>query len=602
MNSAVARPLTARAAPAARLARALRAWLTRLATETPVTRLEAALRTGNTLGLEAAVPWPAAALVGRALLSETLGDVYAQAGVAAPAPVRVAKAATRVGDVGLRFDLTNPRALDWASTTSAARVTAIGDETRGAIRALTTRALREGMPPRTAATLIREVVGLTTRQAQQVANARAGWVAAGVPAAVVEARVARLAATLRTQRAELIARTETLEAQAAGQDEAWRQAEEAGLLDRAVVQEAWLVAEDERTCPECAPMADQRAPLGGWFTTGSGRPIQRPPVHPACRCTKILVEGSAPPEEPAPPTVTPPALPSSNEPAWVQAIRARIGDGLRTDTDAIAVGQLVQAAWDQGLAGTAWPRLTARVAAGDAQLRAWAAELTRLAWQRQVAGPGALGDALAVQGAGLTQLFRALHDTLAPLRAELGGIAFQTLPRVLGAIRPLGGVALRWAPRSHRAAVAALESVTPVLPRAWLDASAAAGPLRATVVARGAYRHGTATVQLPRRALVQGALHELGHRFELTVPGLRLLEQQFYARRTAGERLRPLAGYRGEWTRPDAFAAPYIGKDYGHRAYEILSMGQEAVYQHTLDGLAADPEHRAFVLGLLAGA
>jgi len=115
-------------------------------------------------------------------------------------------------------------------------------------------------------------------------------------------------------------------------------------------------------------------------------------------------------------------------------------------------------------------------------------------------------------------------------------------------------------------------------------------------------------------------IHEFTHRMEYVhVPeGARLaeLEDMFLRRRTnagphakgprQGKRRYKL-GRKDEMTRPDDFADPYFGKEYeGLRAREILSTGIEAVFGNKfgnlmgMDGYKADPDHRAFVLGVLA--
>jgi SPP1 gp7 family putative phage head morphogenesis protein len=55
----------------------------------------------------------------------------------------------------------------------------------------------------------------------------------------------------------------------------------------------WLTTRDERVCPVCAPRDGKRYPLNT---------IERPPIHPQCRCTLVprirddlLVEPVAPP-------------------------------------------------------------------------------------------------------------------------------------------------------------------------------------------------------------------------------------------------------------------------------------------------------------------
>src|SRR5690606_4496035 len=74
------------------------------------------------------------------------------------------------------------------------------------------------------------------------------------------------------QRAEVIARTETL--RAFNQGAIWQ------YQQYGVRRIRWLAATDERTCPWCRPLHGQlfpieRVPLGG------------PPIHPQCRCKAI---------------------------------------------------------------------------------------------------------------------------------------------------------------------------------------------------------------------------------------------------------------------------------------------------------------------------
>lgn len=84
-------------------------------------------------------------------------------------------------------------------------------------------------------------------------------------------------------RAESIARTETMTASNAGQQQLWDQAVEEGLLTGDEQQE-WIVTPDDLLCPICAPMEGQKAPLDGTFEV-DGEDIDGPPAHPRCRCT-----------------------------------------------------------------------------------------------------------------------------------------------------------------------------------------------------------------------------------------------------------------------------------------------------------------------------
>ena len=82
-------------------------------------------------------------------------------------------------------------------------------------------------------------------------------------------------------RAELIARTETMMAANEGQRQAWQQAITKGLLsDRA--RRVWISTEDQRICPQCEALDGQKADMDGEYPGG----VSGPPVHPNCRCTE----------------------------------------------------------------------------------------------------------------------------------------------------------------------------------------------------------------------------------------------------------------------------------------------------------------------------
>ena len=97
-------------------------------------------------------------------------------------------------------------------------------------------------------------------------------------------------------------------------------------------------------------------------------------------------------------------------------------------------------------------------------------------------------------------------------------------------------------------------------------------------------------------------VHELAHRFEACVPGIKDTEREFYERRTAGEKLEWMgAGYRfDEVTRKDNFLSIYMGKDYGGTAYELVSMGFQYAYTD-YEKLKQDEDMRDWILGILAG-
>lgn len=201
-------------------------------------------------------------------------------------------AVEQLGQVGatVTFDAANPRAAAWAADHAANLVVEITDAQRQAIRALIQRAqLAEGETWESVARQLRDVVGLTERQAQAVARFRAELVSDGVGAKKVDQRAAKYAAAQLAARAETIARTEIQTATYQGQLEAWQQGMEQGELDPARTSRVWLVRDDDRLDTEvCEPMDEQRRAWDKPFRTGDGRSLMMPPAHPRCRCAVVL--------------------------------------------------------------------------------------------------------------------------------------------------------------------------------------------------------------------------------------------------------------------------------------------------------------------------
>lgn len=103
-------------------------------------------------------------------------------------------------------------------------------------------------------------------------------------------------------------------------------------------------------------------------------------------------------------------------------------------------------------------------------------------------------------------------------------------------------------------------------------------------------------------------VHEMGHWLEHNSHQVREASQRFLARRTAGEstvRLKdlfPNSSYDvSEITRPDKFIDPYIGKDYGDRASEVVSMGLQYMFEDPAAFARRDPDHFAFIWDTMRG-
>lgn len=185
---------------------------------------------------------------------------------------------------------------------------------------------------------------------------------------------------------------------------------------------------------------------------------------------------------------------------------------------------------------------------------------------------------------------------------------------VLSGIQALGGEPWEWADRTPRAVKDSIARVSEYVPTAWLQASRAGKPVRGKMVPVGG-SYGKASVgpdilklSGTGEALDEVALHELGHRLELTNPFLQQMAQAYFEQRTAGERVRSLAdvypgrGYKlRDLVKTDRWSEAYFGRIYpGSKDTEIISMGLESLFFSTNFVWEDDHGVLEFILGLLA--
>jgi Phage Mu protein F like protein len=223
----------------------------------------------------------------RALLAHATAVIARVTQSAAP-PVRLATFAEAVEvEILGRFDLTNPWVVQAISEAVGTQIRAIDDRTLLAVRQLVRQGFEGGRTPASMARQLRDWIGLTPLQSQATARLRDTLAHAGHSARDVAARVERAVAKKIRERAELIARTESLRAANLGQHLLWLQADQQGLWDRDTMRRVWVITPDERLCPEvCQPipgMNPQGVLLDQPFQTPRGL-MQYPPAHPRCRC------------------------------------------------------------------------------------------------------------------------------------------------------------------------------------------------------------------------------------------------------------------------------------------------------------------------------
>jgi hypothetical protein len=267
----------------AALARLLTVAFGALAARTVLLRIRSALRFGNVEAAMQAVP-VADLLTLRAAVEEMLAR-SAQQGA------RIATDAELVIRLGSSAGLPVADLAFWARQRAAGLVVGIAGQTRRALRETIAQAITDGLSPPRAAKLVETVVGLNTVQAGALAKRNAELIERGVSATRRDAILARYAARLRRQRAQVIARHELMQAANAGRRAQWDRNVRDGLIAPDRWEREWvaIVPSDGRTCRYCIRQDGARAPINGSYPDGSSGP----PGHTLCRCTEVLVRAGS---------------------------------------------------------------------------------------------------------------------------------------------------------------------------------------------------------------------------------------------------------------------------------------------------------------------
>ena len=181
------------------------------------------------------------------------------------------------------LDLTNPESIAFLEDHGAEMVTEIGEETEEAIKQIVIDGFEHGNPVPQMADEIEAIIGLTSRQAQSISKLIDTLSAAGRSASDIAAIAEEKRRRLIRERAESIARTETIFASNRGQQALWMQAKRAGLIDPKTMGREWISTPDDRECPICAALDGTVVGLEQKFTSGKLASLT-PPIHVRCRC------------------------------------------------------------------------------------------------------------------------------------------------------------------------------------------------------------------------------------------------------------------------------------------------------------------------------
>jgi len=197
----------------------------------------------------------------------------------------------------LVWDALRPRNVQFLREYRTGFISGVDQKTQNGIRQIILDTFRYGGTTDEQAKRIKDLIGLTERQAIAVTNYRNMLVSEGKTASQVERFVTAYRNRQLRYRATVIARTETIRAVNAGIYAATRQAIDDGLISNP--RFVWVTVPDDRLCEWCASLEGAEVGLEENYRATVNRPVggaltyttQYPPLHPNCRCVISVIEG-----------------------------------------------------------------------------------------------------------------------------------------------------------------------------------------------------------------------------------------------------------------------------------------------------------------------
>jgi hypothetical protein len=177
-----------------------------------------------------------------------------------------------------------PETAQWVNEFVGTQIRDITATTRQAVQQTLRAGWNAGTAPRVLARQIRDVIGLTPRQAQTIARLRDQLEAQGKTAAQVQRSVDQATAKAIRYRAETIARTESVNLANRGSYETLLNAVRRGYVAAERIRRFWgLTPGACETCQEVPEMNPDGVGVYEPFQTPLG-PVMFPTLHPRCRC------------------------------------------------------------------------------------------------------------------------------------------------------------------------------------------------------------------------------------------------------------------------------------------------------------------------------
>lgn len=184
----------------------------------------------------------------------------------------------------------DPNVLLFIRTKSLERVVSMSDREEERVRDILLHGSSIGARPDSMIDEISDTVGITVLQNQRLRRKRDAAVLGGLSRVIADKVRKDDAGRVRRSRAQTIARTETNDATTFSLTESWKRAAKEGLMPPGT-RKQWVAFSDDRSSEECEDLDGDIVGLNEDFSTSAGQGFSgpRPPAHPNCRSTIVLI-------------------------------------------------------------------------------------------------------------------------------------------------------------------------------------------------------------------------------------------------------------------------------------------------------------------------
>ena len=185
----------------------------------------------------------------------------------------------------------DPNVLRFIRGKSLTRVVDMSAKEMERVRDILLHGLGIGARPDSMIDEISDTVGLTVMQNQRLRKKVDNSILGGLSKILAEKMRKSDADRIRRSRAQTIARTETNDATTFSLTESWARADEEGLMPPGTKKQWVSFIDSTRTSEQCKDLNNNIVGLKEDFSTiaGGGFTGPRPPAHPNCRSTIVLV-------------------------------------------------------------------------------------------------------------------------------------------------------------------------------------------------------------------------------------------------------------------------------------------------------------------------